>query len=303
MKKITFLITLIGVSIFAQEQFPGENENNLIINAGFEDNPSWGDEFSIGWRGYNCNRIEDKGVLFSNEWYNISVPSASGDGFAFTWAVDASIYQVFEVLPNTQYTVKYKFGWLFHPLKDFRNNGNAVITNNLTGDNKIVYKKFAHSENGQTTYTSYELLENKPGGGGYGPNGLYPSFTNWHDIEWTFTTGDNVGEVRLAMWTPSTLPSYILDNVEVFPTPAASINKFKDANFSLSPNPAKDVLNLRASKNISGIEIYNVMGQKVLAKSINAVNKSVDISILNKGMYLINVTIDSATESYRFIKE
>ena len=37
MKKITFLITLIGVSLFAQEQFPGENENN-IINAGFEDN-------------------------------------------------------------------------------------------------------------------------------------------------------------------------------------------------------------------------------------------------------------------------
>ena len=46
-----------------------ENENNLIINAGFEDNPSWGDEFSIGWRGYNCNRIGDKGVLFANEWY------------------------------------------------------------------------------------------------------------------------------------------------------------------------------------------------------------------------------------------
>ena len=60
MKKITFLITLIGISLFAQEQFPGENENNLIINAGFEDNPSWGDEFSIGWRGYNCNRIEIK---------------------------------------------------------------------------------------------------------------------------------------------------------------------------------------------------------------------------------------------------
>ena len=95
-----FLIALVGLSVFAQEQFPGENEGNLIINAGFEDNPSWGDEFSIGWRGYNCNRIEDKGVLFANEWYNISVPSASGDGFAFTWAVDASIYQVFEVFSN-----------------------------------------------------------------------------------------------------------------------------------------------------------------------------------------------------------
>ena len=303
MKKITFLITLVGVSIFAQQQFPGENENNLILNAGFEDMPNWDDDFSLGWKGYNCNRVEDKKVLFTNDWFNISVPSASGDGFAYTWAVDASIYQVFEVFPNTQYTVKYKFGWLFHPLKDFRNNGNAVITNNLTGDNKVIYKKFAHSENGQSAYRSYEILENKPGGGGYGPNDLYPSFTNWHDIEWTFTTGDNVIEVRLAMWTPSTLPSYILDNVEVFPTPAASINKFKDANFSLSPNPAKDVLNLKASKNISGIEIYNVTGQKVLDKSINAVNKSVDISILNKGMYLINVTIDSATESYRFIKE
>ena len=178
MKKITFLITLIGISLFAQEQFPGENEGNLIINAGFEDNPTWNncDEF-IRWLwmgGYNCNRIEDKGELFKDEWYNISVPSASGDGFAFTWAVDASIYQAFEVLPNTQYTVKYKFGWLFHPLKDFRNNGNAVITNNQTGDNKVVYKKFSHSINNNTAYRSYEILENKPGGGGFGPNGLIP---------------------------------------------------------------------------------------------------------------------------------
>ena len=108
---------------------------------------------------------------------------------------------------------------------------------------------------------------------------------------------------RLAMWTPATLPSYILDNVEVFPTPAASINKFEDAEFSLSPNPAKEVLNLKASKAISNIEIYNVMGQKILAKKINAVNNSIDISKLNKGMYLMNVTIDSTTESYRFIKE
>ena len=135
------------------------------------------------------------------------------------------------------------------------------------------------------------------------PDNLYPSFTNWHDIEWNFTTGDDVFEVRLAMWTPATLPSYILDNVEVFPTPAASINKFEDANFSLSPNPAKEVLNLKASKAISNIEIYNVMGQKILAKKINAVNNSIDISKLNKGMYLMNVTIDSTTESYRFIKE
>ena len=189
------------------------------------------------------------------------------------------------------------------PLKDFRNNGNAVITNNQTGDNKVIYKKFSHSINNNTTYRSYEILENKPGGGGFGPDNLYPSFTNWHDIEWNFTTGDDVFEVRLAMWTPATLPSYILDNVEVFPTPAASINKFEDANFSLSPNPAKEVLNLKASKAISNIEIYNVMGQKILAKKINAVNKSIDISKLNKGMYLMNVTIDSTTESYRFIKE
>ena len=45
------------------------------------------------------------------------------------------------------------------------------------------------------------------------------------------------------------------------------------------------------------------MGQKILAKKINAVNNSIDISKLNKGMYLMNVTIDSTTESYRFIKE
>ena len=92
--------------------------------------------------------------------------------------------------------------------------------------------------------------------------------------------------------------------MKIFPAQKqANVYKFKDAQFTFSPNPANNVINLKASKTISGIDVFNVMGQKVFSKSINAFNSSLDISQLDKGIYIMNVTIDGNTGTYRFIKE
>ena len=53
------------------------------------------------------------------------------------------------------------------------------------------------------------------------------------------------------------------------------------------PNPANDVLNIQG-KNVSSIKIFNIHGNIVLSKNVNN-NKKVDISILNKGMYLVEL--------------
>lgn len=68
---------------------------------------------------------------------------------------------------------------------------------------------------------------------------------------------------------------------------------------SVYPNPAKDILNIKA-KNITGVEIYNLVGQKVSA--VKSADK-VDVSGLSKGVYLIKVTAEGKTQTTKFIKE
>lgn len=305
MNKITSLFTMLSISIFAQQQFPGENENNLIINAGFEQAPVWkdcndcvNDEF--GWEGYLCARKADKAEIGTGTDTKVSVPSADGNYYAMTKAFEASIYQVIpEVEPNTQYTVRYKFGWIDYygrTLNIPNDSGgfkeiNAVITNNQTGANKVVLKKFSH-RNGD--YYSLGSEDN---------TFATAFFDSWNDIEWTFTTTSENFEVRLAMWKMEGTPPYILDNVEIFPTPEASINKFENAMFTFSPNPVNNVLNLKASKTISKVEFYNNIGQNVLASNVNALSSNVNISGLNKGIYLMNVTIDGQTQGFKILKQ
>lgn len=304
MKNITYLFFLISCFIYAQQQFPGENENNMIINAGFENAPIWDDcdgceNDDFGWEGYLCRQLEDKFEVYTGTDYRVSVPSADGNYYALAKEFEASIYQVVEVEPNTQYTVRYKFGWINFDGRSInlpKNNGdgfkeiNAVITNNQTGANKVILKRFSHRNN------DYYVLD--------ATDGTFATafFDSWNNVEWTFNTS-NETTVRLAMWKMSSTPPYILDNVEIFPTPQANISKFNDTFFTLSPNPAKNVLNLNASKTISEIEVFNVMGQKVLTKFINTLSGSVNISKLDKGVYLMNVTIDGNVGTYRFIKE
>jgi beta-glucanase (GH16 family) len=66
-----------------------------------------------------------------------------------------------------------------------------------------------------------------------------------------------------------------------------SINIDNKNKYTVFPNPANDVLTIQG-KNVSSIKIFNIYGNIVLYKNVND-NKTVDISILNKGMYLVEL--------------
>ncbi len=74
-------------------------------------------------------------------------------------------------------------------------------------------------------------------------------------------------------------------------------------HFTLYPNPVKDVLSFQSKGNmtINSIEIYNVLGQVVLAVP-NAIS-TVDISSLQSGNYFVKVNTDLGVSNTKFIKE
>lgn len=77
-------------------------------------------------------------------------------------------------------------------------------------------------------------------------------------------------------------------------TPGTGINEL-DNKLSIFPNPSNGVLNIKASQNISSVNIYNMIGNLVMVKNI-ANNQSVlNIESLTNGVYFIELNLNNGS--------
>ncbi len=76
-------------------------------------------------------------------------------------------------------------------------------------------------------------------------------------------------------------------------------------SFEISPNPAKNNLNIRLDNTMSSanVSIYDVLGKKVYSRSLSSVNTSIDVSKWNAGVYLVRISTDNQTLTKRFVKQ
>lgn len=73
--------------------------------------------------------------------------------------------------------------------------------------------------------------------------------------------------------------------------------------FKAYPNPVKDFLNLSSSEEITSIEIYNLIGQRVLFKKVNDLQISIDLSSLSKSTYILKAFCRDYVQTVKIIKE
>ena len=85
--------------------------------------------------------------------------------------------------------------------------------------------------------------------------------------------------------------------------PALGTAQFVDAQFSYYPNPTRSQLNVNAAKNISKVELFNLLRQRVQSNTLNANQKQLDLSNLQNGVYLMEVTIENAKQSFKIMKQ
>lgn len=76
-----------------------------------------------------------------------------------------------------------------------------------------------------------------------------------------------------------------------------------DDVFTLSPVPAKDILNITSKKEIliSSLTFYNVLGQ--IVQIVTSPKNSIDISGLEKGNYFIKINTNRGSSTKKFTKE
>ena len=94
---------------------------------------------------------------------------------------------------------------------------------------------------------------------------------------------------------------FFIDNFKVETTLGTST--FNDKSFAYYPNPVKNVLHLSYDKNITNVAVFNLLGQEVATKAINATQSKIDMSNLSKGTYLVKVTADNQVKTIKVIKE
>lgn len=72
-----------------------------------------------------------------------------------------------------------------------------------------------------------------------------------------------------------------------------------DNKVTLYPNPAHSILNVSTKNSIENITIFNMLGAKVLETTA----KNINVSGLQNGIYLVNITTNIGTTTKRFIKQ
>ena len=81
--------------------------------------------------------------------------------------------------------------------------------------------------------------------------------------------------------------------------PTLGIEEAHIDGFSMYPNPVEDMLHVHANDAIQNIEIYNLLGQKVM----DTQQMDIDVSSLTSGTYMLKVKTARQSGSYKLIKK
>lgn len=135
---------------------------------------------------------------------------------------------------------------------------------------------------------------------------IVPDYTTF-SFQFTVPEGTDLGVdhflvvVKGAGGIPNGTDHIIVDNVTV--TEGLSNKDFSKFQFNLFPNPATSQLNLKANTSIDDVVVSNTLGQKVKQLHFGTREASIDVSDLNKGIYIVTAKIDGQSGTYRFIKK
>lgn len=78
---------------------------------------------------------------------------------------------------------------------------------------------------------------------------------------------------------------------------------FDTSKFSYYPNPVNHFLNLSYDKEISSVEIFNILGQKLFFNKLDAKEAKIDMSDLPRGIYLVNIKSGNQIKTIKVKKE
>jgi hypothetical protein len=115
---------------------------------------------------------------------------------------------------------------------------------------------------------------------------------------------DQYIQVRITSnWGGGSLDDYYIGFDNFYIGPDLSAPSFDKAALKVYPNPTKNILFVTYSQEISNVEIYNLVGQRVATIAPNANEGQIDMSNLASGAYFVKVTSNNTSKTVKVIKE
>ena len=71
----------------------------------------------------------------------------------------------------------------------------------------------------------------------------------------------------------------------------------------LYPNPVIDVVTISSTEIMTNLEVINMLGQIVFSKSINENETTIDMSRYSSGSYIVRVSVEEKTKTFKVIKK
>ncbi len=125
----------------------------------------------------------------------------------------------------------------------------------------------------------------------------FPNKTNFEIMQTIRESADRYSN-------PTDHEGYGIPNLETAFNNVANIGDDELASLTLYPNPAQNNIYLNGVSNIESatVQIFNVIGKQVLKKQVSS-DLSFDISSLDSGIYLIKLTLDNTSKTFKIIKK
>lgn len=108
------------------------------------------------------------------------------------------------------------------------------------------------------------------------------------EYKFTYTFADTVDYVRFKINLGNQVSTYVLDNFKTGEAGSVNIKASTLNKVSVFPNPANDVIFVKYAEGAQ-LNIYDLAGKQLLGKIISSEQGSLNISELNKGMYIVSV--------------
>jgi hypothetical protein len=282
MKKITLLIAVLTISL-------NYGQVNLLTNGDFET----GD--LSGWLGYNRSIAIENTIAYGTYVFPGGYGDATPLAAPITHAAcmkfgDTDLFQEITVVSESQYTVKFFFRPSFNTFFDSRvRNRTGDVAGSFLDLTPIVPDTGTNAGDA----TKYRCK----------PDAASNPTLDWEEASYSFITPAGVTKVRFQNYSNNTAALFMDEVSIVFDSTVSIEETLIESDFKAYPNPANDVINISAAKSINKIEIYNLLGQQVVSKNVDATNDTIDVSQLTNGIYTLKTFIGGAIGIQKFIKE
>lgn len=85
--------------------------------------------------------------------------------------------------------------------------------------------------------------------------------------------------------------------------PTTNVGDFDVIKLTVYPNPVSTDLNISAAKVIEEIQVYNILGQRVMTQKANNSEVTLDVTELPTATYMLKVSVDGVINTVRFVKK